>query len=117
MKIDYCELSMEPARAGYRLGVSMSIEYNEMMDLGKGIKNSGIILEGIAAGFEEFVKTQKGQELFDIYKPYIDEQIKKSINAYILQKTTEIMGSIDLKGLANIAALEAERQLGKDLNK
>lgn len=95
--------------------MEMIMSTHMVMSLNKHLENGAFILEAIAHGFTDFIKTQKGEELFKLYKPFIEQEIKNQVEAYIQSKTSEIMKSIDLNGIANIASLQAGKNLGMKL--
>lgn len=71
----------------------------------------------IAEGVMSYIKEQQAAAIYEAVKAAAQEQINQAVAEYLKKESVAIMKSLDLEGIAKIAALHAAKELGKEVAK
>ncbi len=80
--------------------------------LSESLTSSNAVVLGIAEGLKAYVKDTAAPQMLEMIKERVMKEIEAEVAKFASQKAVQIAAELDLKGMANIAAIKAAKQLG-----
>jgi hypothetical protein len=80
------------------------------------IRHPEIIMRGIADAMQTYVEKEKAPEIYAAIEKVLHAEIERVVKAEVEKRCVEILGKMDMQGLANIAAIGACKELGKKIS-
>jgi hypothetical protein len=112
MKNEFITVAEPVWAADYPGTIIMSVRIDTMSSM---IRHPEIIMRGIADAMQTYVEKEKAAEIYAAVEKVLHTEIERVVKAEVEKRCIEILGKMDLTGLANVAAIGAAKELGKQV--